>query len=244
MPAHTYIRRGARPGRGGLWPQRRRLPSDLRAVCRRPRVRGLACLLLLLTNAAAHTNEMDGAIDLPPSIHSQHRYPKQNSCQAFVVNNYVGTGGLDEDAYCTLAPTPELKQGLAAFCNVRLSSLWPEAARSKKEGRSLALDVRMIRQPPHPMTGAATRVHRQGLPRRLRLRRLRRRHVRARARQRRVRLRRAAALGPRRRVLRDVHPPDRGGAGGGPELHHLLRRCVAWRGVSSGPPPVDRTMLV
>ena len=36
-----------------------------------------------------------------------------------MVNNYVGTGGLDEDAYCTLAPTPELKQGLAAFCNVR-----------------------------------------------------------------------------------------------------------------------------
>lgn len=37
-----------------------------------------------------------------------------------MVNNYVGTGGLDADVYCTLAPTPELKQGLAAFCNVRL----------------------------------------------------------------------------------------------------------------------------
>ena len=60
-----------------------------------------------------------------------HHYPKQNSCQAFVVNNYVGTGGLDEDAYCTLAPTPELKQGLAAFCNVRFSSL---ARSSRKDG--------------------------------------------------------------------------------------------------------------
>lgn len=55
-------------------------------------------------------------------LHYHHPPPPTKnkiSCQAFVVNNYVGTGGLDEDAYCTLAPTPELKQGLAAFCNVR-----------------------------------------------------------------------------------------------------------------------------
>lgn len=55
---------------------------------------------------------------LTPRRTHEHEHTK-TSCQAFVVNNYVGTDGLDEDAYCTLAPTPRLKQGLAAFCNVR-----------------------------------------------------------------------------------------------------------------------------
>jgi len=36
-----------------------------------------------------------------------------------VVNNYVGTEGLDEDTHCTDAPVPALREGLADFCNVR-----------------------------------------------------------------------------------------------------------------------------
>lgn len=39
-------------------------------------------------------------------------------CQAFVVNNYVGTEGLDEDTHCTDAPVPALREGLADFCNL------------------------------------------------------------------------------------------------------------------------------
>ena len=47
-------------------------------------------------------------------------------CQAFVVNNYVGTDGLDPDTHCTYAPTDSFKQSLAGFCNVRpLSSPLP-----------------------------------------------------------------------------------------------------------------------
>ncbi|EKU21862.1 hypothetical protein NGA_0187600 [Nannochloropsis gaditana CCMP526] len=45
-------------------------------------------------------------------------------CKAFVVNNYVGTDGLDADTQCTDAPRRQGKEELAAFCNKALKQLW------------------------------------------------------------------------------------------------------------------------
>ncbi|EWM22288.1 Stress-induced protein SRP1/TIP1 [Nannochloropsis gaditana] len=42
----------------------------------------------------------------------------EGGCKAFVVNNYVGTDGLDADTQCTDAPGVKGKEELAAFCNM------------------------------------------------------------------------------------------------------------------------------
>jgi hypothetical protein len=55
------------------------------------------------------------ASPLPPSLPPSSR----RRCKAFVVNNYVGTDGLDADTHCTDAPGVKGKEELAAFCNVR-----------------------------------------------------------------------------------------------------------------------------